>query len=65
MTTDDSVHWMDKIQSEGPEKVSSVVTSFKRHDIEPEKKRTMDQVTDMAKSKYGKGSGKALRTSIF
>ena len=37
MTTDDSVHWMDKIQSEGPEKVSSVVTSFKRHDIEPEK----------------------------
>ena len=56
---------MEKIQSEGSEKVSSAVTSFARHYIEPEKKSTMDQITEMVKSKYGKGSRKASDTSFL
>ena len=59
MSTVVPVYWMDTIEQGGKEKVSDLITSFARQDIDPDKKCRVDQITDMIKNTYGKGSCKA------
>ena len=55
MTTDDHEvpeYWIDKIQSE----FTSDVTSFRKDDIEPEKRLKLEDVKTIVSDRYGKRS---------
>ena len=55
MTTDDhevAEYWIDKVQST----FTSDVTSFRKNDIEPEKKLKLEDVKTIVSDRYGKRS---------
>ena len=60
------IHWMDSIKSDNSpaELPSAATTSIGRHDIEVDKKCTMDQAVAKIRAKYGRASQKASDTAF-